>query len=438
MIVDEKPQGAWHGVVCAWSRLGWTSVWLSLPLLLGCGSESDREMGSGYSGSETGVPEEFLFAWVTDSDSADLNFVAVIDADRASPSYGQILRTLPVPTEGAVRGHHTEHRMPSGGLLFANDFGTGKSYVLDLRNPLAPAVADSFVAAGPLTSPHSFERLPNGNVLATFQNEGPGNQAAGGLAELNTDGSVVRWGRGHVAGRHVRPYSLAIVPELRRVVTGSADMRQEGTSQEVQVWRLDDLELLATLPLPLEWGPAAEPRVLSDGRTVLLTTFGCKLLRIDGLDSTVGPTQLPTPQLVHEFEGTSCALPVVAGDLWIQAVPAIHGLVALDVSNPSEVREVSRVVLGEDDWPHWIALSPEQDRIVVTGYAGSRHRIVIVELDPATGAMVVDRAFGEKGAERPGISLERAEWSHGATGPGDPHGVVFSLRPESDQTGPAG
>ena len=29
--------------------------------------------------------------------------------------------------------------------------------------------------AGDLHSPHSFERLPNGNVLATFQNRGPGN-----------------------------------------------------------------------------------------------------------------------------------------------------------------------------------------------------------------------------------------------------------------------
>lgn len=408
---------------------------LVLLLLAGCAPENPAEIDSGNPTPRADGPQAFLFAWVTDSDSVDLNFLAVIDADRSSPSYGEVLRTLPVPTEGRIRGHHTEHRMPSGGFLFANDFGTGKSYVLDLRDPLAPAVADSFVAAGPLTSPHSFERLPNGNVLATFQNEGPGNQAAGGLAELGPDGSAIRWGRGHVEGRHVRPYSLAIVPELDRVVTGSADMRQEGSSEEIQVWSLEGLELLATLSLPPEWGPAAEPRLLSDGRTVLLTTFGCKLLRIDGLDGAIEPTELPTVWLVHEFEGTSCALPVIAGDLWIQAVPAIHGLVALDVSDPNRVREVSRIVLGEDDWPHWIALSPGQDRIVVTGYAGSRHRIVMVDLDPATGAMAVDRTFGDDGVERPGISMDRAEWNHGATGPGDPHGVVFSLPPESDGAG---
>lgn len=321
--------------------------------------------------------------------------------------------------------------MPEGGRLFANDFGTGKSYVLDLRDPTAPAVADSFVAAGPLRSPHSFERLPNGNVLATFQNEGPGNTAPGGLAELDSSGRAVRWARGAVQGRHVRPYSLAILPDADRVVTGSADMRQGGDSRVVQIWSLSGLELLATLDLPPEWGPAAEPRVLSDGRTVLVTTFGCKLLRIDGLDGSPGADGAPVASLVHEFPGTACALPVVADDLWIQTVPALHGLVALDVSDPGDVREVSRLVLGEEDWPHWISLSPGGDRIVVTGYGGTRHRILMVDLDPATGEMRVDERFGDPGADGPGISFDRTLWSHGATGPGDPHGVVFS-RPRGD------
>jgi hypothetical protein len=388
--------------------------------MAGCGPQASEELSGA----------EWLFAWVTDSDSVDLNFLAVIDAAPGSASYGEVVRTLPVPTEGRTRGHHTEHRMPEGGLLFANDFGTGKSYVLDLRDPLAPAVADSFVAAGPLRSPHSFERLPSGNVLATFQSEGPGNEAPGGLAELDPSGGVVRWGRAAVPGRHVRPYSLAVLPEADRVVTGSADMRQGGDSHEVQLWSLSELELIATLDLPREWGPAAEPRVLDDGRTVLVTTFGCKLLRIDGLEGSPASGESPAASLVHEFEGTACALPVVAGDLWVQTVPALHGLVALDVSDPGDVREVSRLVLGEDEWPHWISLSPGGDRIVVTGYAGTRHRILMVDLDPNTGEMRVDEDFTDSDTNRPGISLDRIRWSHGATGPGDPHGVVFS-RPGS-------
>lgn len=199
-------------------------------------------------------------------------------------------------------------------------------------------------------------------------------------------------------------------------------MRGGGDSHAVQVWRLDDLGLVHTLDLPEAWGPAAEPRVLDDGETVLVTTFGCKLLRIDDLQGTS-----PTAELVYDFGGTSCALPVVVGDLWIQAVPDAHGLVALDVSRPDEPREVARVTLHDDDWPHWISLSPDQRRIVVTGYAGTRHRVIVVDLDPSTGAMEVDVDFGDADSDRPGVSFDRGDWPHGSTGPGDPHGVVFSL-----------
>ena len=62
----------------------------------------------------------------------------------------------------------------------------------------------------------------------------------------------------------------------------------------------------------------------------------------------------------------------------------------------------------------------------MTGYAGTRHRVVIVDLDPETGAMAVDEAFTSPGAARPGVSFDRPSWPHGETGPGDPHGAVFS------------
>jgi hypothetical protein len=395
---------------------------------LGCSDGDAPDDGRPGPGAEpTGAdagpgPGPLLYAWTTDADSADLNFLAVLDADPASPRYGEVLTTLPVPTRGRTRAHHTEHRMPGDRRLFANDFGTGISYVFDLGDPLAPAVADSFTAAGPLRSPHSFERLPGGSVLATFQNEGPGNDAAGGLAELRPDGEVVRWGRAAAPGRYVRPYSLAVVPALDRVVTGSADMRGEGVSRVVQVWRLSDLTLLATLELPEAWGQAAEPRVLADGRTVLVSTFGCRLLRVDGLAG-----DRPTVEAVHAFEGEGCAVPVVLGDRWIQPVPGEHALVAVDVSEAGSVREVARLELPDGHWPHWLASSPDGRRIVVTGYAGTRHRVLMVEVDPGTGAMRLDERFRTPGSDGPGVSFDREAWPHGATGPADPHGVVFSL-----------
>ena len=390
-----------------------TNATLLLVLCGACAPSTD--------GGERPPTEPYLFVWTTDSDSVDLNFLAVVDASPASDRYGEVLSTLAVPTKGRTRGHHTEHRMPADGFLFANDFGTGKTYILDLRDPLSPSVADSFVAAGPLVSPHSFERLPGGNVIATFQNEGPGNSDAGGLAELDARGRTVRWARADAGNRYVRPYSLAVVPKLDRVVTGSADMRGAADSRVLQIWRLSDLTPLATLDLPEDWGAAAEPRVLPDGETVLISTFGCKLLRIDDL-----ATDSPSVSLAYDFGGENCAVPVVANNLWIQTVPEIHGLVALDVANPELLHEVSRLVLGDDDWPHWISLEPGGRRIVVTGYAGTRHRILMIHLDGTTGRMSVDSAFTSPGERLPGVSFDRVDWPHGATGPADPHGVVFS------------
>lgn len=54
-------------------------------------------------------------------------------------------------------------------------------------------------------------------------------------------------------------------------------MRMTGDSHVMQVWHLSDLTLVRTLTIPKDWGEAAEPRILSDSRTVLVSTFGCAL-----------------------------------------------------------------------------------------------------------------------------------------------------------------
>ena len=68
---------------------------------------------------------------------------------------------------------------------------------------------------------HSFARLPNGHVLATFQSHGANNEGPGGVAELDEDGRVVRSRSASDSTADqttLRPYSLAVVPALDRVV----------------------------------------------------------------------------------------------------------------------------------------------------------------------------------------------------------------------------
>jgi hypothetical protein len=382
---------------------------------------------------EQSAASEFLFAWASSADSSGPDFLAVYDVrDRPGTArYGELVATLPV-TGGGHRTHHTEHDMPADGQLFASDFGSGQSFIFDLTTPAKPRLAKRFGNVGPLMHPHSFWRLPSGNVLATFQMQHDAHGIApGGLAELTPRGEVVRTSSANVANvdRRVRPYSAAILPAIDRVVVSTTDMDKGGPTRALQFWRLSDLSLLHTIELPN--GPrgdegflTAEPRVLSDGKTVLVSTFNCGLYLLDHLSSN-----RPAARLVASFprkQGTSCAVPVVAGDFYLITVPAWSAVVGLDVSDPAHPREVSRVTLGPDDVPHWIGLEPNRQRIVITGYAAMKTRVVLARFDERTGQLSIDTRFRAAGSTEPGMRMEGVDWPHGGRGTAVPHGAVFS------------
>jgi hypothetical protein len=404
----------------------------------GTGAREDDAVAGGEAAPSPAdtAPAGYLFAWAGDADRADSDFLAVLNADPGSAYYGRVITTLPVERSGTMP-HHTEHRMPDSGRLFANGFMTGETFRFDLTDPENPRLLGSLGAAGELTHPHSYERLPNGNVLATFQGIGERNVDPGGLAELTDAGEVARTVSAadpDAGGALIRPYSLAIVPELDRVVVTSYDMGEDmgfaGGRRErthvVQVWRLSDLEVLATIDLPPGPGGGGdeqpgEPRVLSDGETVYVATFTCGLFRMTGL-----ATDAPSAEFVHGFGGGGCALPVVLGDFWIQSVPSANAVVALDISDPERPREASRVTLGPRNFPHWLALDPAGGRVVVADRGDGERRLFVLTVDDETGEMALDEGFRDPGSDRAGVSFDRAEWPHGATGAATPHGTVFS------------
>jgi hypothetical protein len=152
----------------------------------------------------------------------------------------------------------------------------------------------------------------------------------------------------------------------------------------------------------------AEPRVLGDGRTVLVSTFSCGLYLMQGLDG-----ERPEGRLVASFPRkpkTYCAIPVVAGHYYLVTVPAWSAVVSLDISDPTAPREVSRVTLGAEDVPHWISMSQDRRRVVVTGYGGMKHRVVIARFDSASGRLSLDERFREPGASEPGFRMDDKTW----------------------------
>ena len=355
----------------------------------------------------------YLFIWAGSTDSKRNDFLAVVDALPQSKQFGQVVATLPVDISGGM-AHHTEHQISPAGTLFANLFEAGRSYVFDLHEPLSPRILTSFDNFGPYSHPHSFVREPNGNVLATFQQSGQRNAAPGGLVEMSPEGKLVRASSAQDPGYQgfLRPYSLAIVPRLDRVVTTCYDMEEKQPTRAVQIWRLSDLRLLKTIELPpgprgVEGQESGEPRVLADGTTVLVSTFECGLYRLTGIQ-----TDSPAAQLLYDFGAKSCAVPVQIDDFWIEPVP-LNSIVTLDIADPGKPKEVSRLALGPQDWPHWLSIEPSGRRFVLTGYFGLSDRVVLGTVD-THGNLVLDERFG---SGEPGIRLKNAA----------PHGAVFSI-----------
>jgi hypothetical protein len=390
--------------------------------LLGCGAAPAQQPAG---------TAEYLYLWTASADSSQPDFLAVLDVTESSGRYGRLVATLPVPGLQHMP-HHTEHQMPADRRLFANGFATGQTFVFDLQDPLRPRVAAQFGDMDGFTHPHSYLRLPGGHVLATFQmRRATGGMMPGGLVELTNEGGAVRSRSANAPGLDpmTRVYSAGVVPAFDRIVTTTTDMHDDAhASRQLQIWRLSDLTLLHTITLPD--GPdgeesrlTAEPRVLDDGRTVLVSTFNCGLYLMQGLDG-----ERPQGRLVASFPRkpkTYCAIPVVAGHYYLVTVPAWSAVVTLDVRNPAAPREVSRVTLGPDDVPHWISMSEDRRRVVLTGYGAMKHRVLIARFDSATGRLSLDDRFREPGAGVPGFRMDDKTWPHGGRAKGIPHGSVF-------------
>jgi hypothetical protein len=378
-------------------------------------------------------PARYLFTWAGDEDRQDSDFLAVIDLARDGDRYGTIVATTPVGEKG-LWPHHTEHELGPSKMLFANGFSANRTMLFDLHDALHPKIVERFGSVAGLSFLHSFARLPNGHVLATFQAHGPNNVSPGGVAELDERGHVVRSRSAADSSADqttLRPYSLAVVPSLDRVVValtymvipswhplrGSIEHDHEGN--QVQVYRLSDLSLIKTIKLPANDGPN-EPRVLEDGHTVLVNTGACRLYHVTGLEGTN-----PAMQLVHQETLKGCAMPVVIGNYWVQANAPEHRVFSLDIRDLAHVHGVSSVAFDDRQRPHWLAT--DGSRIVVVNEPGplAERRMWMLQVNRTSGQLMLDSAFRDANSTRPGVAFDRVSWPHGTTGTAVPHGTVF-------------
>jgi hypothetical protein len=396
---------------------------------------------SAYSAPLT--PGHYLFAWAGDLDGKGEDFIAVIDGDPTSPDYGHLIAT---GASGITthQMHHTEYWMPESGFLFANDHAAGRTVVMDLRDPLHPGVHASFGDLAGYSHPHSFLRLPNGHVLASFQVEGhmdhgasattlssartldSGKAVHGGIVEIDDQGKMIRAASTTDPNRPndlLMAYSLLPMPDIDRVLVTNSSMRDEDkTGHTYQIFRLSDLKRLSTNDLDAPSGSYGEinpeeARRGPDG-SVFIQTTGCGIERVTDI-----ATDTAHAKLVYQFPGSFCGVPTIVSHFLVQTVRLGHAVVVIDIADPSHPVEVSRAVIDSVMFPHWSGYDAKTYRIAVTGYGEAR--LFMLKFDPETGAIALDGTFHDQQG-RPGFDLTNRAWPHGWTGTAQAHGVVFS------------
>jgi 56kDa selenium binding protein (SBP56) len=378
-------------------------------------------------------PGHYLFAWTGDAAKKGKDFLAVIDADPASPTYGRLMTTL-VTDQTTAYVHHTEYTMPASGMLFANDHYAGRTFIFNLRDPLHPKIAASFTDMAGYMHPHSYLRLPNGHVLATFQHSHNSDMQGttgktGGLVEIDDQGNVIRAASSAdpaFPDALLTPYGLIVLPQIDRVLSTNSSMHDDDifSGTTYQVWRLSDLKLLETEYLDVGQNHYAhispeESRLGADG-SVYVQTLGCGIERITDID-----TDHPQSKLVYTFPGNWCGVPTIVDHYLIQSVPNIHTVVVLDIANGAKPVEVSRVKFEDDFRPHWTSWDAKTNRIAVTPGPSGRLRLYLLQFDARTGSLTMDDAFHDADG-KPGFNFMDRDWPQGWKGSGAPHGVVFS------------
>src|SRR5438093_646930 len=128
-------------------------------------------------GLPAGKHESVLYVWTSDADQKDPDFLSVLDADPASPSYGKVIATAPTGSP-ANEAHHFGYsanadRIFAGGLfsnrLFIYDVAT------DPKHPKLVKTVPDLAASTGFSGPHTFYAVPGGVMIAMLGSKEFGN-----------------------------------------------------------------------------------------------------------------------------------------------------------------------------------------------------------------------------------------------------------------------
>jgi 56kDa selenium binding protein (SBP56) len=359
--------------------------------------------------------ERYLFVCAGDQAREAPDFMAVIDFDPSSASYGKVLATVPFPASSAS-GNEPHHvglssdgrTLACGGLLSVLK-GQKEIFFFDVTRPTAPR----FIRAAdpPLSAiTDEFHPLPGGGFLVTMMG-GPQGHHPGRVAEFDASLQLVAEHPKSPPDDGFNPHGISVRPELNLMVTsdficpsttlhavpGDLDLRGS-----IRVWSLRSRRIVRTIPIPGAGGTIDVQLIPGDRRARAYTAgmLDDKLYLVD--------TRAGRARPVFDFS-------TIAKGGWPQLMRMtrdgtrlfvsmnVAGRVAmLDTSDPSRPTLIATADLGADSGPHYLTLTRDERRLVVSDYFLNEddfgkvhqegdHKVHVLSVRPDT--LTLDPAF---------------------------------------------
>ena len=343
--------------------------------------DDDRDRGRNQ-------PSKTLYVWAGDQARVAPDFLAVIDFDEDSKTYGKVIRTVPVPPPGNVsnEAHHChlsadKKILGCGGLLSLLRGQNGIFFfdVSDARHP--KFLFSASTSQSSITD--DFLPLEDGGFLITQMGSAAGGEP-GRVAEFDRRLQRVGEWPVHPPQDGFNPHGISARPELNLMVTSDFMMPASSLNivpgdpllrGAIRVWDLEERKIVRTVQIPDAIGTMDVKLIPGDPHRRAFTTgmfdgFVYLVNTTDGTAMTVFDCENIVPHVEVPVRGGMTQLLAMpkSGDRLLFASFQAGQVGMLDVRDPEAPFQAGIVNLGLDAGPHAIALTDDDKRLVVTDY----------------------------------------------------------------------
>ncbi len=379
--------------------------------------------------------EKYLFVWAGDQARTNPDFLAVVDFDERAPSYGRVLKTVPLAGPGATGNepHHVglsaDGRVLACGGLLSVLKGQKEIFFFDVSDPTTPRL---LAAADPPLSAitDDFHALDAGGFLVTMMG-GPDGHAPGRVAEFDRNLALVAEHPQTPPDDGFNPHGISVRPDRNLMVTSdficpSSTLHSMPGGLElrgsVRVWDLARRTIVRTIQIP-NAGGTIDVRLIPGDPLDRGYTAGMLDDQLYLIDPNAG-TATPVFDFGSIQKGGWPQLMRVTADgrrLFVTMNQA-GKVVMFDTSDPASPRVLRVLDLGPTSGPHYLRLTADERRLVISDYFLNEDAAGKVHAE-GDHKVHVARVTRDDLRLDPRFHLDFS--TAFVTGPARPHGIAF-------------